>query len=165
MDFSRVRAVALAFAAGLAVVGAAGPAEALKVGETAPPFTLPRLVGEGTLSTEGLKNKSAQLVVFWASHCGACRQEAPQLQRLYKRLKGRPLTLIAINAMDDPDEARDYLARYALNYPTAEDPEGEVAALYDIDQTPTVFLIDKRGVIRYQHFLLPSWRQIEQVMK
>lgn len=152
-------------AAGLALIGPFGPAEALPVGRAAPAFTLPRLDGSGTLSTEGLRGKSAQLVVFWASECGACREEAPKLQRLATRLKGRPIAVVAVNAMDDPDAARRYVQRFKLTYPTAEDPGGEVARLYAITQTPTVLLIDKRGVVRYHHFLLPSWRQIEQVIK
>jgi peroxiredoxin len=152
-------------AAGLVLGGPIAPAEALPVGRTAPAFTLPRLVGEGTLSTEGLRGKSAQLVVFWASECGACREEAPKLQRLANRLKGRPIAVVAVNAMDDPDAARRYVQRFQWTYPTAEDPGGEVATRYGITQTPTVLLIDKRGVVRYHHFLLPSWRQIEQVMK
>jgi peroxiredoxin len=156
---------AWALAAGLVLGGPIVPAEALPVGRSAPAFTLPRLVGEGTLSTEGLRGKSAQLVVFWASECGACREEAPKLQRLAKRLKGRPIAVVAVNAMDDPESARRYVRRFKWSYPTAEDPGGEVARRYGITQTPTVLLIDKRGVVRYHHFLLPSWRQIEQVMK
>jgi peroxiredoxin len=152
-------------AAGLVIGAGQAPAEALPVGRTAPAFTLPRLIGEGTLSTEGLRGKSAQLVVFWASECGACREEAPKLQRLAARLKGRAIAVVAVNAMDDPDAARRYVRRFKWTYPTAADPGGEVARRYQITQTPTVLLIDRRGVVRYHHFLLPSWRQIEQVLK
>lgn len=63
---SPLRALALALSAGLALSTAA-PADALALGDRPPAFTLPTLDGKGTLSTEGCRDKRAQLVIFWSS--------------------------------------------------------------------------------------------------
>lgn len=59
------RLLALAAMALTLAVGA--PAQALEVGQHAPEFTLPTLDGKGSLSTEGTRDKRAQLVIFWSS--------------------------------------------------------------------------------------------------
>lgn len=57
----------LAFAALALTLAFGAPAQALEVGQHAPAFTLPTLNGGGTLSTEGTRDKRAQLVIFWSS--------------------------------------------------------------------------------------------------
>jgi hypothetical protein len=51
----------------LALLAIAAPAQALEVGEAAPAFTLPALTGTATYTTEGCRDKRAQLVIFWSS--------------------------------------------------------------------------------------------------
>lgn len=47
----------------------------------------------------------------------------------------------------------------------ALDADNAVAALYGVQEIPAVFLIDKQGLIRYQHYLLPSLATIRKAMK
>ena len=56
-----------ALAAAALLIAAPGPAEALNLGQPAPAFNLPRLGAPGQLDTALLRDKRAQLVVFWAS--------------------------------------------------------------------------------------------------
>ena len=67
LSLKLLRGATTALAAGALLLLGSGPAEALELGQPAPPFVLPKLVGEGSLSTESLRDQRAQLLVFWAS--------------------------------------------------------------------------------------------------
>src|SRR5688572_21434391 len=56
------------------------------------------------------------LVNFWASWCDPCREEAPALQALHERTRGR-LVVLGIDLDDNSDDARAFVEEYGLTYP------------------------------------------------
>ncbi|MDD2956629.1 MAG: cytochrome c biogenesis protein CcdA [Oscillospiraceae bacterium] len=121
----------------------------------APDFTLTDQNGvEHTLS-----DYRGQVVFlnFWATWCGPCQSEMPDIQALYEAYgsNGEDLVVLGVanpkNA-DHPqnaDQEADGIARFlkdgGYTYPVAMDPTGDVFAAYGISAFPTTFMIDRDG--------------------
>ena len=87
---------------------------------------------------------------FWATTCGICIAEMPDLIRLYEAWRPRGLQMLAI-AMpyDRPDRVIEFARRKALPFPVALDPMGTaVAAWGGIEGTPVTWLVDPSGQVR-----------------
>lgn len=87
------------------------------------------------------------IVNFWASWCGPCKRELPQLERLSDLLRGRA-TLVGIDWGDSADRARAFIKRFHLTYPILRDADNSVGNDFGLAGLPTTFLIDRRGRIR-----------------
>jgi cytochrome c biogenesis protein CcmG, thiol:disulfide interchange protein DsbE len=85
------------------------------------------------------------LVNFWATWCHPCRQETPDLVRVYERYKGRGITIAAVTMDDDPREVVPKFAeRYGMEYPVLIPPPG-AGITEGIESLPTSFLVDRQG--------------------
>lgn len=138
--------------AGLAIynnVQSKGSADQLpKVGFTAPVFTLKGMDQQATYKVEGKREKPL-LLNFWASWCGPCKQEAPDLVRLYEKYKDQiDFYAVNITANDQPEQAAAFVKQYGLSFPILMDETGEVSTQYEIVSIPTTYFIDKNGIIR-----------------
>jgi thiol-disulfide isomerase/thioredoxin len=91
------------------------------------------------------------LVDFWASWCPPCRRAMPWLNTLYAELGERGLTVLAINVDEEPDAAREFLARIPVDYPVVFDPAGSCPARFTVEAMPSTYFIDRAGRIRYVH--------------
>ncbi|WP_020616917.1 TlpA family protein disulfide reductase [Paenibacillus daejeonensis] len=118
-----------------------------KTGNPAPMLELPDLKDQAKL-VAGTRDKLL-LVNFWASWCGPCELEAPDLQALHEE-QGDTLDLYAINATkyDKERQAREFVDQFGLTFPILMDREGEAVEKYKVGQFPTTLLIDKEGIIR-----------------
>lgn len=130
-----------------------------EIGSAPPEFVLPRLAG-GVESVESLRGQ-VYFVHFWATWCGACRTEAPALERLYRRLQGDGFELLGVTI--DAPEARQSVEAFrrqlGLSYPILLDPEREVYRRYRVRGLPETFLVDAQGRLR-AHFAGPrDWKQ------
>lgn len=124
-------------------------APASEEGRAAPDFVLPS-VGGAELRLSEYRGKWV-LLNFWASWCGPCRQETPDLQRLQER---RPDTVVVlgVNQQESLDTASAFAEQYDLMYPLVLDRSGEVSAAYRVSRSlPVSMLVDPAGVIRQLH--------------
>jgi cytochrome c biogenesis protein CcmG, thiol:disulfide interchange protein DsbE len=126
-------------------VGDATVAGEVHKGKTpaAPTFDLPRLEGGGTLASASLLGK-AQVVNFWASWCVPCRDEAALLQQASQRYGGR-LAVIGIDHQDFAGDARGFVRRYGLTYPSVVDKGDKLYTRYGLTGVPETFCTDRRG--------------------
>ncbi|MBM3770937.1 MAG: TlpA family protein disulfide reductase [Acidimicrobiia bacterium] len=133
--------------------------ELLKEPTRIDPFTLTDLDGKGLSSTDW-KGKMV-LVNFWATWCGPCRAEIPDLVALQTKYRDR-LIVIGISEDEGPiDKVREFASQYKVNYPIVmttpeiEDRFPGVAAL------PTTFFLDTEGRIAQRHIGILHARETE----
>lgn len=126
------------------------PAIAAGDGEPAPAFSGRPLDGGEALQLEEFRGRVVYLD-FWASWCGPCRQSLPWLQGLRRDLRPLGFEVLAVNVDEDAADARRFLKRYPVSYPVIGDARGVIAALYDVRDMPSSYLIDRKGVVRHVH--------------
>jgi peroxiredoxin len=135
-------------AALLLAAAAAAPA-AVTPQTAAPDFTLKSLEGRNLRLKEQRGN--VVLVNFWATWCGPCKQEMPQLNRLYDKYRASGFVLLGINVDENPQQAAGIAQRLGLHFPVLFDADKTVSKLYDLNSMPATVLIDRDGRVRYLH--------------
>ena len=114
-------------------------------GRTAPSFSLPLFEG-GLVELEKLRGKPVVLS-FWASWCGPCRFELPELSRikpLYPNVQ-----FLAVNVDRDKKSAQRFLSKVNFSLPIAWDNEALTLGEYGVISMPTMVLIDEKGTVQY----------------
>jgi len=122
--------------------------------------------GKTNINTTALHGKVV-LVNFWATTCGTCIEEMPDLVETYKKFAARGLEIVAV-AMDyDPEpQVRAYSAKAALPFKVALDTDGEVATSFkDVRMTPTTFLIDRQGRIVHKYLGKPDFGTLHALLE
>jgi len=115
-------------------------------GHPAPDFTLPT-PGGGALSLTDLRGQ-AVVLNFWASWCGPCRAEMPELQAVYQQHSPGGLIVLGVNQGEPEDTAVAFATQYGLTFPILLDQQMQVGQAYQTNSLPTTFFIDRNGVIR-----------------
>jgi thiol-disulfide isomerase/thioredoxin len=135
--------------AAFAVFGLASDHSAV-AGRPAPQLPRERLAGTPTTLAGLLAAGGGRpvLVVFWASWCGPCASEAPELERFSKTETGKG-RIVGVD-WSDPEirAARAFIRHYGWSFPNVRDPEGLVGNAYHMTDLPTTFVLDARGRIR-----------------
>lgn len=124
-------------------------ASANGAGAPAIDFTLPSRDGSNQRLAEQRGN--IVLVNFWASWCGPCREELPEMEKLQQKYEDLGFTVLAINVDDKPEKADILLNDIDVTFPVLYDSEGEVSQLYDVSAMPTTVIVDRNGIARLTH--------------
>jgi thiol-disulfide isomerase/thioredoxin len=117
--------------------------------DAAPPFAVKGMDGK-TVSLAGAHGKVV-LLNFWATWCGPCRMEVPDLVELQKKYQDR-LQVIGL-VVDDADEdaVRKFAKRYDINYPVAMATDEMRFQFGGVPALPTSFIIDAEGRVVQKH--------------
>ena len=116
--------------------------------QKAPVFSLP---GDGvTHDLSKLKGKVVY-IDFWASWCVPCRKSFPWMNDMRNRYDRKDLQIIAINLDSNRDDAMKFLEKVPANFDIAYDPDGEIAAKYDLQVMPSSYLINRKGEVVFAH--------------
>jgi thiol-disulfide isomerase/thioredoxin len=146
----RLLAGTLVLCAAIAVAAVLGLASHPLTGRPAPALPHESLIG-GPLTLASLlagAHGRPALVVFWASWCTPCAEEAPELERFATSASGRG-RIVAVDWSDPVlTDVRKFLRRYSWTFPVLRDTEGLVGIAYRIADLPTTFVIDAHGRIR-----------------
>ena len=111
-------------------------------------LTLPDAAG-ATQALSQWKGKNL-LVNFWATWCEPCREEMPSLQRLQQKLGGKGLRVLAVNVGEGAPRIRQFLERTPVALTILRDADSEAMKAWRVRMLPASFLVDRRGMLRYQ---------------
>lgn len=144
----------LAFLAVCAVIGLLGfgllskGETKIALGEPVPDRELPVLGGRGEGSIADYRGRWV-LVNLWASWCGPCRQEAPDLDEFARRYQKRGVSVLGINVQDNSDDALAFLRDNSVAYPQLRSVGDERSAAFGSTGVPENFLVDPQGLLAF----------------
>jgi cytochrome c biogenesis protein CcmG, thiol:disulfide interchange protein DsbE len=143
---------------------ATGTDELPKVGSHAPAFELT------ALDTKSYSLKSTQgkpvILNFWASWCGPCKLEAPELVSVYEKYQGKVnIYAIDLTKNDSVQDVAAFAQKNKYPFPVLLDKEGEVANKYQVQAIPTSFFLNKDGVIVDQVLGLVDPKTLDEKFK
>ena len=139
-------------------------AASVMISKSAPEFTLAALNGD-TVSLADYRGKKTVVVSYWASWCGPCKVELPELREFYQRYHKADANfeILAISIDEQKADAEKYAAAEKLPFPVLFDPQSKTADTYSVEGIPTMFVIDKSGKIVHAHVGLEQAMQIQLI--
>lgn len=118
-------------------------------GKPAPDFELSTLEG-GAIKLSDLKGKVVVLD-FWATWCGPCRSELPELQKLWEKVKEKDVIVLGVNLDRRPEDAEGLVNELKLTFPVLLGSDSGVSVLYGLSGIPCIVLIDTEGIVQGRH--------------
>lgn len=119
--------------------------EQVEPGAVAPDFNGTTLNGD-TFSLHGIKAK-VKLVDFWASWCAPCRQEMPNVVKIYKKYRESGLEIIGVSLDEKKPDWEKALDDEKMTWPNIMDEQKEIAARYFVRGIPHTILLDENNRI------------------
>lgn len=122
-----------------------------------------------TLSITQLKGKVV-LVDFWTLGCINCIHTLPYVTKWYDTYKDRGLIVIGIHTPEfayehETNNVKKAIAQYKIHYPVAQDNDFATWKAFNNQYWPAYYLIDKKGIIRYQHSGEGEYETVESTIQ
>jgi len=122
--------------------------KAVTIGSTAPDFEYPDINGKmmGPATFRG----KILLIDFWASWCGPCRAEIPNLKEVYARYKDKGVEFLSVSIDKGSAEWKRAKDQEKMDWPQILAPNSgnEITKLYQFSGIPFIILLDKDGKIK-----------------
>ncbi len=128
---------------------------ALALGETVPVAELEVLAADGepgSESTGSIEDFRGQWVLLniWASWCGPCKDEAPDLVDFQaENAESGEFTVVGIQTQDGTNDGLEFVDQFGLNYVSLRDGSGDYADDLGATGVPETILIDPEGNVAY----------------
>ncbi len=119
----------------------------IPVGEEAPPFTTDT-VGGGSVSVGG-DVPGATMLVFFATWCPHCNNEAPIISELEDRYDDLNVVMVGIDGEDDAGTVRQFVERYDITSPAVYVPS--LGGQYQVSGYPTTYVLDENNEVVGAH--------------
>ncbi len=118
------------------------------IGQFAPEISLPSPDGK-EIALSSLKGKLV-LIDFWASWCGPCRKEMPNVIKIYSKFKNKGFEIYGVSLDQDKEKWMEAITKDGINWPQVSDLkywDNVAARIYNVQGIPYTVLIDKDGKI------------------
>ena len=93
------------------------------------------------------------LLNLWATWCGPCRFEIPELQSIHDRYAPQGFAVIGVSVDESGAEAvRQFANQYKMTYPVVLDPQGRMATILQTTVLPTTVLLNRKGEIVWKRY-------------
>lgn len=138
----------------------------IAVGEKAPDFTLNTLDGK-KVSLSDFRGKKVFLN-FWATWCGPCKIEMPEMQRFTEEF-GDQVEVLAVNATGTANESaekvEEFLSHGEFTFTTLLDPDSKVSDAYKLIGIPTTYFIGTDGTVQAERIVGPmTYEYMKEMM-
>jgi thiol-disulfide isomerase/thioredoxin len=135
----------------------------------APAFAKGTWINTDPLKLEDLRGRVV-VVDFWTFGCYNCRNTLPALKRLNETYAAQGLTIVGVHTPELDREnvienVRREVSSLGLRYAVVTDNGYETWHAYNVEAWPTVFILDKRGRVRYRHVGEGAYDEQERVVK
>jgi len=87
------------------------------------------------------------LVDFWATWCGPCNEELPELKRIAKEFAGQPFVMISVSSDQDEGVWKGFVAKHEMTWVQYRDADHKLADAFGVSSIPHYFTIDADGVL------------------
>lgn len=139
------------------------PSTDVVVGETAPEFDVTTTDGDKVSMSGLLEGKEALAVVLFATWCGPCEKEFPEMDKVYQKYQDKMgMIALDIDVLDDEKSAKEYADSHGLSFPVAyaRDLTGYKASAF-----PTTLIIDRNGKVGFCRMgAIPDQETFEKVV-
>lgn len=87
------------------------------------------------------------LIDFWASWCGPCKKEVPNIIEVWNKYKNRNFVAVGIATMDKPEDTKASMKQLGIEYPQIINNQGEASEPYGVTTIPQIILFGPDGTI------------------
>lgn len=119
----------------------------IPVGQKAPSFTA-ETVGGGSVSV-GDGGAKATMLVFFATWCPHCQNEAPILSEIEGQYEGLRMVMVGIDGEDNPAKVGEFVERYDIESPAVYEPR--LGSEYGVSGYPTTYVLDEGNEVVGAH--------------
>ncbi len=88
---------------------------------------------------------------FWASWCKPCQKSFPWMNQLQKKFPADKFQVVTINVDEQSEDMHDFLQKVPADFDIYHDPNGQLAAKFELEGMPTSYLINKEGKVARKH--------------
>lgn len=122
--------------------------KSVQIGQVAPDFTM-NTIDSKTIKLSSLRGKYVMLD-FWASWCQPCRQENPNVVKMYNKYKSKNFTILSVSLDKDAVAWKQAVIADGLTWTHAselQDFESPTVRMYQVEAIPASFILDPSGKI------------------
>jgi peroxiredoxin len=125
------------------------------VGTTMPPYSASLI--DGKKFDIAAEHGNVVFLNLWATWCGPCRFEIPELQSMHQKYASRGFKVVGVS-LDDTgvDGVKQFVSQHGMTYPVAYDPDGKIATIFQSSVLPTSVIVDRSGHVVWKKFGIVS---------
>ena len=132
--------------------------QAAETAKRAPDFSATDLEGK-KVSLSDFRGKVV-LLDFWATWCPPCREEIPELQKIFDEYRDKGVVVIGASS-ESSEKVRQFKGKMTISYPLLK-VATKVFSTYQVRGIPTTYIIDKKGYIQHREVGFTPGRKVEE---
>lgn len=120
------------------------------VGEKYIDFSMENIDGQKVALSNYISANKYTLIDFWASWCGPCRADMPNVVAVYNEFKDKGFGIVGVSLDEKADDWKAAIVELGITWPQMSDLKGwenAAAQLYGINSIPATILVDQNGII------------------